>query len=81
MRQLFDVIEVQARADQTLLLTFENGVRRIFNMSKCLNKKPFTKLKDSPLFFCAKIENGTVIWPGNIDIDPETLWEESLDIE
>jgi hypothetical protein len=24
------------------------------------------------------IENGTVNWPGNIDIDPETLYERSV---
>jgi hypothetical protein len=27
------------------------------------------------MFHCAFVENGTVAWPGNIDIDPETLYE------
>jgi hypothetical protein len=26
----------------------------------------------------AFVENGTVAWPGNIDIDPETLYEYSV---
>jgi hypothetical protein len=32
-------------------------------------------LKNVPLFMKASVENGTVVWPGNIDIEPETLWE------
>ena len=30
------------------------------------------------VFLGAFIENGTVAWPGNIDIDPETLYERSV---
>ena len=31
------------------------------------------------MFFAIKeVENGTVTWPGNIDIDPETLYERSV---
>ena len=37
-------------------------------------KKPFAKLLNSPLFFKASVQYGTVVWPGNIDIAPETLW-------
>ncbi|MFO7888844.1 MAG: DUF2442 domain-containing protein [bacterium] len=28
-----------------------------------------------PLFMKAKVAYGTVEWPGNIDIAPETLWD------
>lgn len=79
MRGLLDVVRVEPRFDNTLLLTFENGERRVFDMSECLERKPFTRLKNSPLFLCATVENGTVVWPGNIDIDPETLWENSTE--
>jgi hypothetical protein len=40
-----------------------------------LEKKPYLRLKKLPLFMKASVENGTVVWPGNIDIAPETLWE------
>ena len=30
-----------------------------------------------PLFMRATVEYGTVVWPGNIDIAPETLLEHS----
>ncbi len=46
-------------------------------MKPLLDKKPFTKLQKQPLFMKATIAYGTVVWPGNIDIAPETLWDRS----
>jgi hypothetical protein len=75
---LLDVISVVPQADHTLLLTFENNAQRIFDMAPHLDFKPYRKLQLVPLFMRARVENGTVVWPGNIDIAPETLWECSL---
>lgn len=75
MDTLLDVISVEAREDNTLLLVFENHEKRLFDMTPYLDKKPFSKLKNSPLFLKAKVGYGTVVWPGNIDIAPETLWD------
>jgi len=75
MEQLLDVINVKAHEDNTLTLIFENNETRIFDMTPYLNEKPFTKLKSKALFTKAKVDYGTVVWPGNIDIAPETLWE------
>jgi len=72
METLLDVISVTTRDDYTLDLVFENGGKRIFDM------KPFVKLLNSPLFFKASVQYGTVVWPGNIDIAPETLWNRSV---
>ncbi|MBU1367263.1 MAG: DUF2442 domain-containing protein, partial [Candidatus Omnitrophica bacterium] len=46
-----------------------------FDMTPYLDKKPFIKLKVSELFIKATVAYGTVVWPGNIDIAPETLWD------
>jgi hypothetical protein len=77
MEQLPDVIDVVAREDGTLLLVFQNHVRRRFDMKPYLDKKPFAKLKNTALFLQAKPALGTVVWPGQIDIAPETLWDRS----
>jgi len=74
---LLDVISVKTNDDYTLELFFENGEKRIFDMKPFFDKKPFVKLFNSPLFFKASVEYGTVVWPGNIDIAPETLWVHS----
>jgi hypothetical protein len=58
-----------------LVVEFENSEQRIFNMLPYIDQKPWAKLKESNTFQGAFIENGTVAWPGNIDIDPETLYE------
>jgi len=78
MEALLDVISVKTRDDYTLELIFENGEKRIFDMKPFFDKKPFFKLLNSPLFFKATVQYGTVIWPGNIDIAPETLWSRSV---
>ena len=74
MEMLLDVVSVVPQKDNTLLIVFENQEKRLFDMTPYLDKKPFLKLKDSPLFMKAKVAYGTVVWPGNIDIAPETLW-------
>lgn len=78
MEQLLDVITVTTHNDYTLELVFENGERRIFDMKPFFDKKPFSKLCNSPLFFKASVQYGTVVWPGNLDIAPETLWNRSV---
>ena len=75
---LLDVTHVTVRPDFTLFLEFENGERRSFNMGIYIDQKPWAKLKSGNAFQAAFVENGTVAWPGNIDIDPETLYERSV---
>jgi hypothetical protein len=77
MEPLFDVISVEPQQDHTLRLVFENHEQRLFDMTPYLDKKPYTRLKNSPLFLKARVAYGTVVWPGNIDIAPETLWDYS----
>ncbi len=78
MPELLDVTNVNVLPDYHLLLEFENGERRLFNMGPYLQKKPFVRLKGSPLFNLARVDYGTVVWPGDIDIAPETLYDQSV---
>lgn len=77
METLLDVVSVEAQENYALLLVFENGEKRRFDMKPLLDKRPFSRLKDLPLFMKATVAFGTVVWPGNIDIAPETLWDKS----
>jgi hypothetical protein len=78
MEELLDVIKVAVASDYRLILEFENGERRLFDMYPYLEKMPFLKLKGSPVFNLARVDYGTVVWPGNIDIAPETLYDRSI---
>jgi hypothetical protein len=75
---LLDVTHVTVKPDFTLFLEFENGERRRFDMAAYIDQKPWVRLKSGTAFQGAFVENGTVVWPGNIDIDPETLYEYSV---
>jgi len=74
---LLDVVEVHVEKDYVLRIVFENGEMRLFDMMPFLNNKPFDRLKNISWFNCVKVEYGTLLWPGNIDIAPETLYEQS----
>ncbi len=81
MDTLLDVVKVEARKGNILVLDFENGERRLFDMTPYLSRKPFQRLAELPLFLRARVENGTVVWPGNLDIAPETLYLRSTPIQ
>ena len=80
MEKLRDIVAATVHSDYTLELVFETGERRLFDMKPFFEKKPFTKLYNSPLFFKASVQYGTVVWPGNLDIAPETLWNRSMPV-
>ena len=73
MDELYDVVSVKAEDDYKLNLVFEDGLESTFDMRPYLDKKPFTKLHDQKLFREASVAYGTVVWPGGLDIAPETL--------
>ena len=74
---LLDVTDVTVQPGYVLSLVFENGEHRSFDMAHYIDQKPWVRLKTGNVFRAAFVENGTVTWPGNIDIDPETLYEYS----
>lgn len=78
---LLDVIKVRALPDYVLLLKFENGESKRFDMAPYMDRKPFIHLKNPSLFCQAFVDYGTVVWPGNIDIAPETLYDLSVTTE
>ena len=80
MEALLDIVKVEVKPNYTLHLEFDNGEKRIFDMSPYMNKKPFVRIKSPSLFAMAKVDYGTVVWPGEIDIAPETLYDESQPI-
>ncbi len=71
---LLDVIKVIPKEGYVLFLEFENGEKKIFSFNELIDKPPFDKLKLSSRFFAAKVDYGTVTWPGEIDIAPDTLY-------
>ena len=68
------VTAVKALPNYRLFLTFENGERKYFDMSPYLHYPVFKRLQNPGFFKLARPDYGTVTWPGEIDIAPETLY-------
>ncbi|MBQ7597659.1 MAG: DUF2442 domain-containing protein [Clostridia bacterium] len=75
------VTDVQARSDYTLLLTFADGEKKVFNASPLLKKPIYSLLNNISFFLQAKPECGTVVWNDDIDIAPEHLYECSVPVD
>jgi len=71
------VIEVEPLEDYQLLLTFENGEKRIFDMKPYLDKGIFQELKDKKKFRTVRVSFDSIEWVNQADIDPEILYEKS----
>ena len=73
-----DAVSVTVKDDHSLLVAFSNGETRLFDMKPLLSRKCYAKLADKTFFSRAFIQYGCVTWPGDIDIDPDWLYEDSV---
>ncbi|MDP3290750.1 MAG: DUF2442 domain-containing protein [Sulfuricurvum sp.] len=71
---LLDIVDFDFLNEYKILLTFENGEKREFDCATLIDQKPFHVFEDKNYFKRAKIEYGTLVWPNEIDIAPETLY-------
>ena len=75
------VVAVKANEDFSLELTFnDNSVRR-FDARPYLDFGVFRDLKDVGYFKQVRIAYGTVQWPHEQDISPDTLYIESTPVD
>ncbi|SRR6266536_2205121 len=68
---------VKTQEDYRLLLTFENGEKRVFDLKPYLEKPVFRWLKNIALFKTARVVSGSVEWQGDVDLSYDTLYLES----
>jgi hypothetical protein len=71
------VIQVIPRDDYTLEITFTNGEVGIYDCKPLLDFGVFQELKDIRYFKQAQASDGTVVWPHEQDICPDTLYIDS----
>ncbi len=71
------VKSVKPQEDYCLLLTFENGEKRVFDLKPYLQQPVFRKLKNLALFQTARVMSGSVEWQGDVDLSYDTLYLES----
>lgn len=69
------LIAVEAQPDYQLLCTFQNGEQKRYNAAPLLDLPAYHGLKD--VFTSVRVAYGTAVWPGDIDICPDTLYLKS----
>lgn len=71
-----EIIKAEPLENYELLLTFEDGEKKIKDMKPYLEKGVFKKLKNKEVFKNVKIKYGTICWD-DIDICADSLYETS----
>ncbi len=71
------VKEVKPDNDYVLVLTFENGEKKLFDVKPYLNIGLFQELKNINIFNSVKPFLGSILWENGLDLCPDTLYLES----
>jgi hypothetical protein len=75
------VNRVTPQGGHRLLLEFESGEARLFDLTPWLDKGVFRALRDSADFAQAQVVDGSLEWPGEIDLSYDTLYLRSVAVE
>jgi len=74
------VVDAKANEDFSLDLKFDDGSVKRFDVTPYLNLGVFRELRDADYFKQVTIAFGTVQWPNEQDISPDTMYIEGVDI-
>ena len=74
------VKSVAPTEDYRLEITFSNGEIGVFDCAYLLDFGVFQELRDLHYFRRACASGGTVVWPHEQDICPDTLYEDSIKV-
>jgi len=66
--------------DYKLKLTFKNEEKAIYDCKNLLDFGVFKELKNIEYFKRVSVKYGTVVWPNEQDICPDTLYIDSIHI-
>lgn len=80
MSAFWTVKKVKPLAEYKLLLTFEHGTKKIFDMKPYLKYSMYKPLEDMALFNSVHTNGETAVWNDDIDIAPETLYDKGVEI-
>ena len=72
------VAAVVPKSDYTLELEFTNGELGVYDCAPLLDFGGFQDVRDMKYFQQAQAVGGTVVWPHEQDICPDTLYEDSI---
>ena len=75
MNMLHDIVAAKPLDGYKVDVEFDTGERGIFDCARYLDKPYWKKLNDIDFFRMVRVGHGTLVWPEEIDIGPEDVWE------
>ena len=75
MERLHDIVSAKPLDGYRVDVEFDTGEKAVFDCSRYLDKPYWRRLNDKALFNQVFVGYGTLVWPGEIDIGPEDVWE------
>ncbi|NEV62167.1 DUF2442 domain-containing protein [Thiorhodococcus minor] len=72
---------VSACPDYKLHIQFTNGEQGVYDCTHLLGFGVFSELRDRHYFQQARVADGTVAWPHEQDICPDTLYLDSIKLQ
>jgi len=67
--------------DYRLLISFENGEQRVFDVKPYLDDGVFRELCNEAIFNAVRVSFDTAEWPNGADLCPEVLYSASVPVE
>ena len=67
-------VDVKPLEDYELLVIFQNGEKRIFDVKPMLSLPMYQPLKNKAFFAMAKADGMCVYWNDDVDLCPDTVY-------
>jgi hypothetical protein len=77
MNNIPKIIKVEPLENMILLVVFEDGTRKLYNMKPLINKMEiFSELQNKSLFNMVKVDTGGygIVWNDEIDLSKYEIW-------
>lgn len=68
-------IQVEATCAYQILVTFDNGEKKFFDVEPYIKGDWYGKLRSFEYFKCVATDGYTVVWPDGQDICPDELYD------
>ena len=74
------VTKARASGEHEVLVDFSNGETRRLDLQPLFDYEVRAKLKDPAFLARVRADHGTLAWPEGIDLDPETVYLDSVPV-
>ncbi|MFH1708172.1 MAG: DUF2442 domain-containing protein [Planctomycetota bacterium] len=73
-----EIKQARPLKNHQVLVVFDNGEERVFDLAPYLGRGVFRQLQDETLFKAVRVGFDTLEWPNGADLCPETVYKESV---